>query len=59
MSAKTTANAVTILPPILDPDRTALEAVVARRLALRMGLSLPVAAVTAALAGLGPREARR
>lgn len=42
-----------------EPDRTVLQAVVDRRLALRLGLSLPVAAVVAQLAGLGPREARR
>ena len=45
--------------PPLEQDRAALQAVINRRLALRLGLSLPVAAVVAQLAGLGPQEARR
>ena len=40
----------------LDPGIA--ETVVHRRLAMRLGLSLPVAAVVATLAGLGP-DARR
>ena len=54
-----TTNAVIATPPTAEPDRSALQAVVNRRLALRLGLSLPVAAVVAQLAGLGPKEARQ
>ena len=42
---------------VLDPDTA--QNVVHRRLAMRFGLSLPVAAAMAALAGLGPQGGRR
>ena len=43
-------------PQTSDLDLEALRAVVSRRLALRLGLTLPVAAAVASLAGLGPRN---
>jgi hypothetical protein len=42
-------------PQTSDLDLEALRAVVSRRLALRLGLTLPVASAVASLAGLGPR----
>jgi hypothetical protein len=43
----------------VPPDPVRIQAVVDRRLAMRLGVSLPTAAVIAALAGLGPQAERR
>ena len=56
---KTPSTTAPTSTPTAEQDRAALHTVIDRRLALRLGLSLPVAAVVAQLAGLGPREARR
>lgn len=45
--------------PRLDPDPDLVQRLVTRRLALRLGLTLPVAAAVASLAGLGPNSGRR
>ena len=50
-------------PPVLatrspDNDPALVQALVNRRIAFRLGVSLPVAAVVASLAGLGPNVGR-
>ena len=47
-------SAVDLRPP--QAERDVLQAVVHRRLAFKLGLTLPVAATVAALAGLGPND---
>lgn len=51
---KTVTNAA----PILAADPARIQSLVDRRLAMRLGMSLPLAATVAALAGLGPRTER-
>lgn len=57
----TVTKSLTYRPTEATPDSAVLQSVINRRLALRLTVSLPVAATYAALAGIGPqsREARR
>lgn len=60
MSRNTTCRALAVITTEPAPDSIVVQAAIDRRLALRLGVSLPVAATLAALAGIGPqtREAR-
>lgn len=44
--------------PAPAPDADVLAAIVSRRLAMRFGLTAPIAAAVAALNGLGPQSGR-
>ncbi|WP_375460587.1 hypothetical protein [uncultured Enterovirga sp.] len=55
---QTVSPSTTDLRPHLA-DRDVLQAVVTRRLAMRFGITAPLAATVAALAGLGPNEEGR
>ena len=58
MLTKSKSDTTAAIPPIIDTERSVLDAVVARRLALRLGLPLAVASVLAELHGLGPSGRR-
>lgn len=60
MKPKTYSRSLAIRPTEAVPDPAALQARAEQHIAHRWGVSLPVAAVLAALAGVGPqmREAR-
>lgn len=57
---KTYSRSITIRPHEAIPDAAAMQARLEQRMAQRWGVSLPVAAVLAGLAGIGPqvRETR-
>ena len=61
MKSKPSTKAIAVLPSEALPDHALLQAEVNQRLAYHLRLSLPVAAVVAGLAGIGPqaREARQ
>ena len=58
MLTKSKSVTTAAVPPTIDTERSVLDAVVARRLALRAGLPLAVASVIAAANGLGPSGRR-
>jgi hypothetical protein len=60
VKSKTYSRSIVIRPTESIPDAEAMQARVNERLAHRWGVSVPVAAVLASLAGIGPqvREAR-
>jgi hypothetical protein len=60
VKSKTYSPPIVFRPHEATPDTAAVQARIERRLADRFGMSDPVAAVVAALAGIGPiaREAR-